>query len=350
MGPDTVHPVRHQPGRRRPAPRGRRGRACWPGPRRWPAGSGSTPTIAEPLVLVMIDELAMLTAYLTDRDLSKRADAALRSLLTLGRAPALCGVRVRAGPAEGHRPGPAPVQPGHRLPAPGTGRDHDGVLRRRGRGRDRTRTRSPAPARASATRWTSTATSVAAAPPMSPTTRSANSPPGSPPRSRSRSPGREPSSRPGTASERRGLRAATQVPEGRVNGGPVDRADDHGGGGGVSPAVAAGVGVGHAATVTCRQCGNRFCGRERSDRRRRSVCPCGGEVEQPCPRVELCLPRRCGWTIPGRGWPGMSRALAGRDLPGVRAPAAAMSRGSRRWNQRVDRRGRLLDRRFGTAG
>ncbi len=45
-----------------------------------------TATIAEPLVLVLIDELAMLTGYLTDRDLSKRADAALRSLLALGRA------------------------------------------------------------------------------------------------------------------------------------------------------------------------------------------------------------------------------------------------------------------------
>jgi S-DNA-T family DNA segregation ATPase FtsK/SpoIIIE len=46
-----------------------------------------TPTIAEPLVVVLIDELAMLTAYSTDRDLTKRADAALRALLALGRAP-----------------------------------------------------------------------------------------------------------------------------------------------------------------------------------------------------------------------------------------------------------------------
>lgn len=46
-----------------------------------------TPTPAEPLVIVVIDELAMLTAYSTDRDLNKRADTALRSLLALGRAP-----------------------------------------------------------------------------------------------------------------------------------------------------------------------------------------------------------------------------------------------------------------------
>lgn len=46
-----------------------------------------TPTVAEPLVVVVIDELARLTAYADDPKLMKRADAALRSLLALGRAP-----------------------------------------------------------------------------------------------------------------------------------------------------------------------------------------------------------------------------------------------------------------------
>lgn len=46
-----------------------------------------TPTPAEPLVIVVIDELAMLTSYSTDRDLLRRVDTALRSLLALGRAP-----------------------------------------------------------------------------------------------------------------------------------------------------------------------------------------------------------------------------------------------------------------------
>ena len=46
------------------------------------------PTVAEPLVLVLIDELAMLTSYSTDRDLLRRADTALRTLLALGRRPA----------------------------------------------------------------------------------------------------------------------------------------------------------------------------------------------------------------------------------------------------------------------
>ena len=44
-----------------------------------------TPSPAEPLVIVVIDELAMLTSSSTDRDLIKRADTALRSLLALGR-------------------------------------------------------------------------------------------------------------------------------------------------------------------------------------------------------------------------------------------------------------------------
>ena len=45
------------------------------------------PTVAEPLSVTVIDELAQLTAYAADTKLMKRADAALRSLLTLGRAP-----------------------------------------------------------------------------------------------------------------------------------------------------------------------------------------------------------------------------------------------------------------------
>lgn len=47
-----------------------------------------TPSTAAPLVLVLIDELAMLTSYLSNqRDLLTRADKALRALLGLGRAP-----------------------------------------------------------------------------------------------------------------------------------------------------------------------------------------------------------------------------------------------------------------------
>ena len=45
-----------------------------------------TPTLFEPLVVVLVDELAALIAYLPDRDLTKRAEAALSLLLSQGRA------------------------------------------------------------------------------------------------------------------------------------------------------------------------------------------------------------------------------------------------------------------------
>lgn len=45
------------------------------------------PTQDDPHVLVVVDELAALTAYVTDVQLRRRADAALRILLTQGRAP-----------------------------------------------------------------------------------------------------------------------------------------------------------------------------------------------------------------------------------------------------------------------
>lgn len=45
-----------------------------------------TPTVAEPLIVVVIDELASLTAYVIDRDAKKRITAALSLLLSQGRA------------------------------------------------------------------------------------------------------------------------------------------------------------------------------------------------------------------------------------------------------------------------
>jgi S-DNA-T family DNA segregation ATPase FtsK/SpoIIIE len=45
------------------------------------------PTPQDPHVLVVVDELAALTAYITDAQLRRRADTALRILLTQGRAP-----------------------------------------------------------------------------------------------------------------------------------------------------------------------------------------------------------------------------------------------------------------------
>jgi S-DNA-T family DNA segregation ATPase FtsK/SpoIIIE len=45
------------------------------------------PTPEDPHVLVVVDELAALTTYITDAQLRRRADTALRILLTQGRAP-----------------------------------------------------------------------------------------------------------------------------------------------------------------------------------------------------------------------------------------------------------------------
>jgi S-DNA-T family DNA segregation ATPase FtsK/SpoIIIE len=45
-----------------------------------------TPSVAEPLIVVVVDELASLTAYVTDRDAKKRIAAALSLLLSQGRA------------------------------------------------------------------------------------------------------------------------------------------------------------------------------------------------------------------------------------------------------------------------
>ena len=45
-----------------------------------------TPTVEMPLVMFVIDELAALVAYVTDRDLHRRAETALMLLLSQGRA------------------------------------------------------------------------------------------------------------------------------------------------------------------------------------------------------------------------------------------------------------------------
>jgi DNA segregation ATPase FtsK/SpoIIIE, S-DNA-T family len=45
-----------------------------------------TPTTAEPLLVVLVDEIAALTGWITDRTMKKRIDSALSLLLTQGRA------------------------------------------------------------------------------------------------------------------------------------------------------------------------------------------------------------------------------------------------------------------------
>ena len=45
-----------------------------------------TPTVTEPLLVLLVDEIAALTAWITDRTMKKRIDTALSLLLTQGRA------------------------------------------------------------------------------------------------------------------------------------------------------------------------------------------------------------------------------------------------------------------------
>ena len=59
-----------------------------------------TPTAADPLVVVVVDEMAALTAYVGDRDLKKRAESALQLLLSQGRAPGVLVVAAVQDPGK----------------------------------------------------------------------------------------------------------------------------------------------------------------------------------------------------------------------------------------------------------
>jgi DNA segregation ATPase FtsK/SpoIIIE, S-DNA-T family len=59
-----------------------------------------TPSVAEPLVVVLVDELAALVAYGADRELRKRAEQALWVLLSQGRAPGVLVVAAVQDPSK----------------------------------------------------------------------------------------------------------------------------------------------------------------------------------------------------------------------------------------------------------
>jgi DNA segregation ATPase FtsK/SpoIIIE, S-DNA-T family len=59
-----------------------------------------TPSVAEPLVVVLVDELAALVAYGADRELRKRAEQALSALLSQGRAPGVLVVAAVQDPSK----------------------------------------------------------------------------------------------------------------------------------------------------------------------------------------------------------------------------------------------------------
>lgn len=56
------------------------------------------PTTAEPLIVVLIDELAAITSYITDNALKKRINAALSLLLSQGRAPGVSVIAATQDP------------------------------------------------------------------------------------------------------------------------------------------------------------------------------------------------------------------------------------------------------------
>ena len=65
-----------------------------------------TPSVADPLVVVVVDEMAALTAYCGDRELKKRAESALQLLLSQGGLLAssswpLCRIPARTWSASG---------------------------------------------------------------------------------------------------------------------------------------------------------------------------------------------------------------------------------------------------------
>jgi hypothetical protein len=57
-----------------------------------------TPSVEFPFLVVLIDELAFLTAYQPDRDLRKRAEAAIATLTSQGRSVGVCVVGALQDP------------------------------------------------------------------------------------------------------------------------------------------------------------------------------------------------------------------------------------------------------------
>ena len=57
-----------------------------------------TPTIEHPFIVVLVDEVAFLTAYLSDRAIRDRIKAALATLTTQGRAVGFCVVAALQDP------------------------------------------------------------------------------------------------------------------------------------------------------------------------------------------------------------------------------------------------------------
>ena len=94
-----------------------------------------TPTREHPFTVVLVDEVAFLTAYQPDRKLKDRIMAALATLTTQGRAVGYCVVGRLAGPAQGRAGHPEPVPRPDRHAAGRARADRHGARRRRPRPR-----------------------------------------------------------------------------------------------------------------------------------------------------------------------------------------------------------------------
>jgi S-DNA-T family DNA segregation ATPase FtsK/SpoIIIE len=138
------------------------------------------PTVEEPLIVVLVDEVANLTAYLPNRDLRRRADAALALLLTQGRAVGVSVVAALQDPRKeilNHRNLSPP-----RSRSASTNRPKwtwSSATEHATAAHSPTRSRKPHPVSATSAK-TAPPPSPASALPTSPTTRSASSPPTTP--------------------------------------------------------------------------------------------------------------------------------------------------------------------------
>ena len=160
-----------------------------------------TPTVGDPAIIVIVDEMADLGAYLKG-DLGNRATRAIQRITSQGRAPGRDAGRRRAGPPQGDPAVPAPVprqgRPAvhrrRRRPRPRQGRHRPGrglrehprlPPRRRLRPPRRPARPHPGPGRATSPTTTSPGSSPpTAAPPTPPSSRARRWRPDGPPRPR----------------------------------------------------------------------------------------------------------------------------------------------------------------------
>lgn len=86
-----------------------------------------SPSKTSPLVVLLIDELAGVTAYMSDPALRKTAAASLARILTKGRALGIVVMAFLQDPRKEVLPMRGPVHPNHRAPTAVARRSRDGA-------------------------------------------------------------------------------------------------------------------------------------------------------------------------------------------------------------------------------